>query len=302
MAFFRRAFTLVELLVVIAIIGVLVALLLPAIQAAREAARRTSCSSNLRQHAVALQNYHDVTGSFPPAQIPSPRHNWTALLLPFIEQRNLQELYRFDLDWNALPNGPAIETHVGILVCPSAAGGHRRFDDFAPAQRAAATDYATPGAVALIAYAANGLSPPADNRGIIQGPEGTSLAQVLDGTSHTLLIVEDAGRPLFWVTQGRGPPSTALICGNQNVTGGRVSGAGWADPQSALPLHTFAGDGLTCPGPCVMNCTNNNEPYAFHPSGINAAFADGSTQFIRESVAIAVFAAEITRAGQEVLP
>jgi prepilin-type N-terminal cleavage/methylation domain-containing protein len=112
-----RAFTLVELLVVIAIIGVLVALLLPAVQAAREAARRSQCSNNMRQLGLAFQNFHDTHLCLPPGKVTSasypnpvhqkfsipsgPEHGWAAFLLPYMEMGNLRDRYRLDVTWNA---------------------------------------------------------------------------------------------------------------------------------------------------------------------------------------------------------
>ena len=99
----RRGFTLVELLVVIAIIGILVALLLPAVQAAREAARRMSCSNNLKQLALAMHNYHDVHKTFPLGSYnlreawPSNGSNWRSLILPYIEQQNANDLFEQDV-------------------------------------------------------------------------------------------------------------------------------------------------------------------------------------------------------------
>jgi prepilin-type N-terminal cleavage/methylation domain-containing protein len=295
----RSGFTLVELLVVIAIIGLLVALLLPAVQAAREAMRRAACQNNLRQLGISLHNYHDVLKELPPARIAAPLHNWMALTLPYIEQKSLHGMYRFDKNWSDAENQPAIEMHIDILCCPSAAGGPRRFDHFASGRRAAVTDYATPASVVDIVYSANGLAMPLDLRGVINGNTGIPLSQVFDGTSHTVMVVEDGGRPTFWLKGRNGPPGTSDGCGNDDVVSGRVSGAGWADPAGALPLHSFQTTGLACPGPCVMNCTNNNEPYAFHPSGMNGVFADGSTRFLRENMAVEIFAAHITRVGGE---
>src|SRR6188508_3203738 len=138
-----RAFTLVELLVVIAIIGILVALLLPAIQAAREAVRRTSCSNNLKQIGLALHNHHDVLGYLPPGSIQAAatpqeahvqlkipitvNHGWGALLFPFMEQKNLADQYRFDVDWRDTPNQIVRETHLSMMYCASAPNP-KRFD------------------------------------------------------------------------------------------------------------------------------------------------------------------------------
>src|SRR6185295_4415493 len=121
----RPAFTLVELLVVIAIIGVLVALLLPAVQAAREAARRMTCSNHLRQLGLALQNYHDTYNALPPA-----RHAggvnicWLVRILPYIEQGNV----KYDFSQGGLAgtlNSVVTNTQIKILLCPSAPTGRK---------------------------------------------------------------------------------------------------------------------------------------------------------------------------------
>jgi prepilin-type N-terminal cleavage/methylation domain-containing protein len=297
----RPGFTLVELLVVIAIIGILVSLLLPAVQAAREAVRRASCQNNLRQLGIALHNYHDVLQELPPSRLASPLNNWMALTLPFIEQKNVQDVYRFDKDWSAVENQPAVMTKIKILICPSASGGPERRDQFASGRFAAVSDYATPAGTTSLVYSANGLPEPGDLRGIINGTEGIRMAQILDGTAQTILVIEDGGRPTHWLKGKQGPPTSNNSCGNADVSGGRVTGSGWADPAGDLPLHSFADSGLACPGPCVMNCTNNNEPYSFHPSGMNVIFADGGTRFIKETISIPVFAGYITRSGTEVV-
>ena len=140
----RAGFTLVELLVVIAIIGVFVSLLLPAVQSAREAARRMSCQNNLRQLGIALHNYHDTLHVFPPHQLTDPPRNWITLLLPYIEQGNLHTTYRFDVAWNAAQNQAAVNTPIKILICPSTTGGASRKDQFSATITAAVSDYATP--------------------------------------------------------------------------------------------------------------------------------------------------------------
>src|SRR3954466_810580 len=114
------AFTLVELLVVIAIVGVLVALLLPAVQAARETARRMSCGNNLRQLGIALQNYHDVTNCLPVARNPYPLvHSALSRILPFVEQGNIHQLVDYTQPLTATANQPALESPIKLFICTS---------------------------------------------------------------------------------------------------------------------------------------------------------------------------------------
>ncbi len=124
----RRAFTLIELLVVIAIIAVLISLLLPAVQQAREAARRTSCRNNLKQLGVALHNYHDQFGAFPPGIIAADenlqeaRHSGFTLLLPQLEQTTVWRNYDFNVPWKHPTNRAAIQASLSVLRCPTSDG------------------------------------------------------------------------------------------------------------------------------------------------------------------------------------
>lgn len=117
----RRGFTLVELLVVIAIIGVLVALLLPAVQAAREAARRSQCSNNLKQIGLAMHNYVDVHKVFPAGSFPDTKVNAWPMLLPFIEQSTVYDTWDFTLNTNdtSTVNTEAKNTIISTYICPS---------------------------------------------------------------------------------------------------------------------------------------------------------------------------------------
>jgi len=295
-------FTLVELLVVITIIGILIALLLPAVQAAREAARRVSCQNNLKQLGLALQQYHEKVGRFPPVSVTKPYdHTWVAMILPHIEQEALAMQYRWDKNWKNDLNQPVIRTRLQVLLCPSAAGT-TRVVKIASGKKGATSDYSSPSGVSGELKQKGFIPPIQDLRGIMGGNRATPMARIHDGSSNTIILAEDAGRPEHWTRLGRGPNNSNNGCGNFNVSDGLVRGAAWADPAMAVPLHGFTGNGLKCNGPCAVNCTNNNETFAFHPGGANVGFADGRVQFIAQSISIRTYAALITMSGNEVIP
>lgn len=296
----RRGFTLVELLVVIAIIAMLVALLLPAVQSAREAGRRTLCISNIRQIGFASINYHDTQGEFPRSGVNRPDHNWAPFLFPFIEEQNVQDIYNFDVSWNHRRNRAAIKTIVGVFSCPSSPVGADRID-IVNGMEAAVVDYGPVTSFANSLINAGFVRPVADRRGVIHTTSVT-IKRITDGTSKTLMFAEDGGRPQFWTKKGLGPPNNTPGGGNLPVRGGRVRGASWADRSNGIPLHGFTNDGLKAPGPCPINCTNNNEAFSFHTGGVNIVFADGHVQFVSEQMDIQTYAALITRAGAEILP
>src|SRR5688500_2633618 len=129
----RRAFTLVELLVVIAIIGVLVALLLPAVQAAREASRRTHCRNNLRQIGLAVTNHHDAKGHYPPGRVREDQFgaSWAFELLPYMEQQQIHQAFDESLRVDDDRNAQAMRTPVPAFYCPSRRQpvADRDFDD-----------------------------------------------------------------------------------------------------------------------------------------------------------------------------
>lgn len=299
----RKAFTLIELLVVIAIISILIALLLPAVQKVREAANRSTCQNNLKQLGIALQHYHDAYSALPPARAPQPGlKSWAVFILPFIEQQNVYDRYIQDVDWTDPANQPAVNIPMKSLVCPSTPDGDRK--EVLPGGRltAAVTDYGPINHVADELWEKKFIPQPGNAVGALRADEGTPIAEFTDGTSNTLLLTEDAGRPKHWL-RGRvqGPPNSNPGCGNERVSSGRVGGAAWASDRNPFPLHGFTYDGKLCPGPCAINCTNNNEPYSFHSNGINAVFVDGSVRFLAENIFIGTFAALVTRSGNEIL-
>ena len=295
----RNGFTLIELLVVIAIIGILVALLFPAVQAVRESARRVHCQNNLRQIGLGLQNHLASKRSFPPAAAFKPAaSSWVPHVLPFVEQVNLYHAYHIQLDWFHPDNYDAIATPISLLNCPSTPVESNRMDD-SYGFDLAITDYAPIVYVADSVYDAGYAPKPPDSRGSMCVDEWVRSAEVVDGLSHTMMITEDVGRPVFYTRAGIGPENNDPGGGNFAVVDGHVYGAGWADSASPIPLHGFTADGLSVPGPIAINATNNNEAFSFHPAGVNALFTDGSVHFLAELIDIRVYAELVTRAGGE---
>jgi prepilin-type N-terminal cleavage/methylation domain-containing protein/prepilin-type processing-associated H-X9-DG protein len=284
----RRAFTLIELLVVIAIIAILIGLLLPAVQKVREAAARMKCTTNMKQLVIGLHSYHDVNGGFPPGKQDKPKtHTWTPYVLPYIEQGNLFKRYNLNKNWNVSPNDVnntgVIQTKIATFLCPSApdSGGrlgtnHREVIDYSPVNQLNRSNPAL-------------VNPPKSDGtfiGILGHNVQRKMTDVLDGTSNTILLAEDAGRVHLFVM-------------GKQLTGS-TTGA-WGNPGTEIVINGFNPSTMSSPGPCALNCTNNNEVYSFHTSGANVVFADGSVRFARSSININLLVALVTRAGGEVV-
>ena len=326
----HSAFTLVELLVVIAIIGVLVALLLPAVQAAREAARRGQCLNNLKQLGIAVHNYHDSKGALPVSARPvgsttEPRIAAMTRLLPFFEQGNLLRSFDLKKNWGAIENRTVATTPIPTLLCPSDPESPERLDGIPDVPSAweatinAITDYNPTVWVDRRVADANlvertGTTTSEGNfPGIMEyNNVKVKLKDVVDGTSNTILMTESAGRPFLY---RRGVAQTT------DLLQLRVNGGGWARPASDLTIEGSSGDGATHIGTCALNCTNGfdgvtdhpynaghyvtygtSEPFSFHSGVANHVFGDGSVRSIREDIDIFEYARLVTRAGEEPNP
>jgi prepilin-type N-terminal cleavage/methylation domain-containing protein/prepilin-type processing-associated H-X9-DG protein len=311
----RAGFTLVEVLVVIAVISILAALLLPAVQMAREAARRMQCANNLKQLGLAFHNYHDAHRVLPFSHFIDRRnlnaHGWGAMLLPYVDQAALYNQFNFSQPFFAPypglgfthDNQQAIRTPLAVRTCPSRPNGAEVQDCVVPANivpraglpgfeipfRAASTDYAPLAGVLAVFWdlAFQGNPPAGGQREGVLGDDHqcVPLSRVSDGASQTLLLLEIAGRNHVW-RKGR------------QVVGAKTLGGGWGDALNGYNwLLGSRPDGTPGPGPCVINCTNAVEggAYGFHPGGVNVLLVDGSVRFLGKSIHIRSFAALVTR-------
>jgi prepilin-type N-terminal cleavage/methylation domain-containing protein/prepilin-type processing-associated H-X9-DG protein len=297
-----RGFTLVELLVVIAIIGVLIALILPALQSSREASRTTHCANNLRQIGFALSQHHDAYGKFPAGWVQAPftvpqgnvvqgGHGFGPFLLPFVEQAALAQIYRWDKRSQGPENQPVASTQLKVLQCPSAAPDRwvTALEDslnYGYGGRGACGDYTGIREIDVSLIELDIVDEPASNQGVLAKNYLTRMSDITDGASQTILVTESAGRPELWRAGQLVPDSYAR------------NGA-WVGGTLIFGFGSTA-DGGTKPGPCAINCTNDHEAYSFHPHGVNAAMADGSGRLLRADIDIRVFALLVTRAGEEV--
>ncbi len=301
----RIGFTLVELLVVIAIIGILVGLLLPAVQAARESARRMQCTNNLKQIALAMHNFESARKGFPMAPY-NPSFawmtnkpwkqpvGWPVQILPYLEQGSVETRYNKDEVWSGTVNANIIQTRIPSFVCPSTPGGDDATARQIPANRGA-LDYITFFRVDPANTFVTPL-PPVDQtgEGILGRGVFRRFGDITDGSSNTILVVEDAGRNNVYIKGKLYPAAPA----NALTTGGA-----WANCCLGGSVNWFYGFDLATNnyyGPCAVNCVSASQIYAFHPGGANVALGDGSVRFLSESTDINTVVQLLTRAGGEV--
>jgi len=312
----RQAFTLIELLVVIGIIGLLIGLLLPAVQKVREAANRANCANNLRQLALAFHNYENTYQQFPLAYTnpatPSQGHNWALDVLPYLEEGNLVRDYDFNVEWWKPPNRAIVAQQLRIMQCPSTPNQNRMEDkplNPPPNKTGACGDYFPPTGVHpdinLALPPGQQFPPTADLRGVVCWYDDTNhsnrVADVTDGMSNSIMLGECAGREDVWRGRVMYPvnfTSTPKV---------RARGGAWATTDNPYTIgQRVAWDPAfgPIPGPIAIN--NSNEWghcfYSFHLSGANFAFADGSVRFLSQATSLWTLAVLTTRAGGEVVP
>jgi len=295
-------FTLVELLVVIAIIGVMVGLLLPAVQAAREAARRMSCQNNLKQIGLGLHNYHDTFKVFPAgfymnndnhangtAKTPQDLSNglaWSTMILPFIEQGPLYDLIQtqtlsFGRHWE-LANGAApanaiaaARTGVNSYVCPSDTMGLIN------------TKRSSYGNTNYVGNSGNSAAN--DRRGIFFSNSRIGMRDITDGTSNTIMVIERSATR---------DSSTVLNCGGAvcDWNGGLWIGAryrgnavGWHPGIESTDTESYGGTATYMVNASNATWGSSWGSSSLHPGGLQAVLCDGSVKFITESIDLVMY-------------
>jgi prepilin-type N-terminal cleavage/methylation domain-containing protein/prepilin-type processing-associated H-X9-DG protein len=316
----RRGLTLVELLAVIAIIGLLVAMLMPALQNARESARRASCGNNLRQVALAMQAYHNSMNSLPPGFAGCCLGTWFHLLPPYIEQAGAAALYS---NWGALQNNAGY-----YAAFANRAFGEIRFPIFTCPSDAPATMAFSGSLFAKHNYVANNGNTAINNVGGVPGPSagGQSMSQSLNGVAYGggPFVVVDVDRgvvggvPFAAIRDGL---STTLMLsetvqGKETASSVDVRGAtfwgngsgftAYSGPNSSDPDYYWSSGGCNVPfadnPPCAGFSSSNpgrQSARSRHPQGVNAAMCDGAVRFVDNAIFIDTWRALSTTKGRE---
>ncbi len=322
---FRRGFTLIELLVVIAIIGVLIGLLLPAVQKVRESANRIRCKNNLKQIGLALHSYHDRSGSFPPGYVSTvgprgfdndlgPGWSWAAHILPDLEQDNVFRQIQITRDITDPVHASVRVTSLGVFRCPS--DGDAKASFTVDVRGDTSPDYSTPlrdanGQPVAVAHAnyvgvfgqpeitpdpgfldvTNPDRKP-NFQGMLYRNSKVRIPDVADGTTNTLLVGERSSNLAYasWtgaVTGGQVPPRKPNPFGYP-PEGAPVLILGHAGTAADVPPHT--------PNSSVNHV---DDFWSRHSNGVNFLFVDGSVRSIADTINPVVWYAIATRAGGE---
>jgi prepilin-type N-terminal cleavage/methylation domain-containing protein len=315
----RKAFTLVELLVVIAIIGILVGLLLPAVQSAREAARRSQCMNNLHQLGLACLNYVDSYGTFPPAmQGPGTQNpgqptyfgpNWVIKILPFCEYSDLYKQFDLAKSISDPTNALARATRVSTMLCPSDSPDNTRpynpVEYVAEGPNWARGNYAANGAIEFLTTAGTGgiqykyMGPHSQGwsssgwtRGVMGCNEACTMAQITDGPSQTVMLAEirsgvvPVDRRGTWA-MGSAGASSLWGHGQSDDHGPNAPDPKSDDIADCSEIATAFGD-QDALGAAGMGCccgpSRQATARSLHPEGVCVAMCDGSVQFLSDYI------------------
>ncbi|MBI1901674.1 MAG: DUF1559 domain-containing protein [Planctomycetia bacterium] len=318
----KRGFTLVELLVVIAIIGILIGLLLPAVQAAREAGRRIQCLNNLHQLAIAAHNYHDVYQRLPAGRV-RVEENWSAQarLLPFMENDTVHRLINY-----SLPPGNAVHAtvrtmHVPNFICPSDA--YRMLGAGAQNHPGWGKNNYRACAGSDVGQMAGGQE---RNNGMFMTDKAVTFGEVIDGLSNTALFSEmakgDADDNLVtpfsdWFRIPNAGTANVVGCRNACINAPMLAGATNQNSRSGrnwvlgnyTPTrynHVMTPNTKSCSRgsggtlvPKVNTAGGATTASSYHPAGVNLALADGSARIVKTQVSIVTWSALGSRAQRE---
>lgn len=279
----HHGFTLIELLVVIGIIAVMIALLLPAVQQAREAARRSQCKNNIKQIALALHNYESTYSTFPLGVLGTtgtssnlnPLTTWQTLILPNLDQAPLYTHYNFNVAYDNAVNSTTVIAILPVYRCPTQT-----------------IDGVIDGKYGVTHYAGNAGTAPGANDGILFSLSSVQFRDVTDGTTNTTIAGEIAGEMRGWA---RGSCNGCSSCSG----GGGSQGFARAVLRWWKAAPSCAQGGFNRP---VTNCCESLFQFSSpHVGGSHFALSDGSGRFISQSINVQVYKALITRGGGEIM-